>query len=789
MTNRGLGAPANRAAVGDPLESAPRSTARAWRAVALAHLLLVLWLLGGALVAGRVLYFRDLSSYYAPNYAFAADSLRHGVWPLWNPTSDAGEPMLLAYPVDLALLVLLGARAPLGVGAALHLLLALAGASHLARRLGMGPWGAWVAGAVYGLGGFVLSTVSLVQLFEAAAWAPWVLAALLAAVRRPDGRRTAILATLVALQASTLGAEIVLQTAAVGLVLVESRALARDRRRLCLVGAGTLALSLALAAPALLGTRALLEGTERARGLPAPQALAFSLHPVVLGEALLPKLLGEPHALSDGDYWGRAFFPDGFPYLLSLYLGAPALLLAVCARGRRRLWWMAALGVLLSLGAYGPLGLAPGAWALPFRGPQKLFFLTHVSIALLSGFGLESALHGARPARRRLVLVVPGISLLLLVVALRADPSAVRDAVARVVPALADSRGLVAARSLWPVAWLPAGALALGVGLVLWRGGEWSRLAGGLVVLDLLIANGGLNPLVSPSFYDLRPDVAALVRPAAADGTYRWFSYGVAYSPGLRFEPLLSRAPSDVWLYYLDRQSLLPRTPALDGLQGAFDVGRTGSEPAGSTLRVDEMTPARFREHHRRLQLANVRWVLSFRPLPPDLTIARGEVKLPEIEPPLALYELRSALPRAFWVPRYRLEPDPERLRERLEDPAFDPSSLVLLPREPDTVPGEDGPTGPVRVAYEALDAHTVRVTASTPPGLLVVLDGYHPDWRAEDRWGPVPIQVAFGRYRAIPTRGGETVVTLRYQPAWRASASFFLSVGGLVALGLALRR
>ncbi len=131
----------------------------------------------------------------------------------------------------------------------------------------------------------------------------------------------------------------------------------------------------------------------------------------------------------------------------------------------------------------------------------------------------------------------------------------------------------------------------------MWRGAGWARLAGGLVVLDLLIVNGGLNPLAPAAFYDLRPDVAALVRPAAAEGAYRWFSYGVAYTPGLRFEPILSRAASDVWLYYLDRQSLLPRTPALDGWQGAFDVDRTGWAPAGSTLRVDETTPERFREH------------------------------------------------------------------------------------------------------------------------------------------------------------------------------------------------
>jgi hypothetical protein len=92
-------------------------------------------------------------------------------------------------------------------------------------------------------------------------------------------------------------------------------------------------------------------------------------------------------------------------------------------------------------------------------------------------------------------------------------------------------------------------------------------------------------------------------------------------------------------------------------------------------------------------------------------------------------------------------------------------------------------------VAYERIDPHTVVLRANTPPGFLVVLDGHHPDWRAEDRSGPVELQVAYGRYQAIRTRGGEAVATLRYQPAWRAPALFLLTMGGLAVLVLALRR
>ena len=92
-------------------------------------------------------------------------------------------------------------------------------------------------------------------------------------------------------------------------------------------------------------------------------------------------------------------------------------------------------------------------------------------------------------------------------------------------------------------------------------------------------------------------------------------------------------------------------------------------------------------------------------------------------------------------------------------------------------------------VRYEPEDAHTVRISARTPPGFVVVLDGHHPDWTAEDESGPVPVLRAGERYRALPTPGGERHFTLRYRPRWRAPALALAAMGALAALVLARRR
>jgi hypothetical protein len=732
----------------------------AWLALASGFALIVLWLFGPALLEGHLLYFRDLSLQYAPDYSWVARSLRQGVWPLWNPYGNAGEPFLLAYPVDLALLLVGGGRAPLGVGAALHLLVALAGGAALGRRLGLSVPASGVVGVVWGAGGFFLSTFSLVQLGQAAAWAPAVLWALLGAAQSPTGRRLALLAVLLALQVSTLGAEIVLQTLVMGGVLAARPPLWRERRtilRLLLA----VVLAALLAAPAVLGVHALAAGTAREGGFSFSETLAFSVHPVALAEMVLPRLLGNPHAFSDRDFWGRAYSPTGFPYLVTIYLGLPALLLASRAGARWRLWALALAGIVVSLGSHGPLGLLAGVDAgLPFRGVSKALFTTQLALALLAGYGLDRGRHRPRARLPRgLVLGLPGVALLTLAAGLWLEPGPVRAVLGRLAPPLLDPRGLVAATEVWPLLWATSGALALLTGLLLAFGGKTARLAALAVVVDLLLVNQSANPQVSPHFYDLRPEMAELVGSVPPAAPYRWFSYGVAHTPGLLFEPVMLQASSDAALYALDRQTLLARTPALDGLEGAFDVDRTGFASPGATLTVDEAVPERFRGHHERLRLANVRWVLSFRPLPPDLVRRRRQVKLAEVQAPLHLYELRRPLPRAFWAP---------------------PGAATVAPAA--------APEGRAEVRYERLDPHTVRLSASTPPGFLVVLDGHHPDWTAEDRSGPVTLERILGRYRRLPTPGGEQVFTLRYRPAWPRLA-WALALLGLVGLGGLARR
>ncbi len=664
-------------------------------------------------MGGRLLYFRDLSGAYAPDFAFLSSSLRQGIWPLWNPYVDGGSPCLFVYPLDLLLVALFGPRSPLGWGAALHVYLAMCGASVLAGRLGRRAAGSWVAGVVYGLSGFLLSSVNLLQLLYAAAWAPWVLAALLGLVAKPSGPRAATLAVLAALQASTLGGDIVVQTALAALFLIPAFRRFAEGAWVRLGQAA--AAAVLLAAPAIAGILWLVQGTTRGQGFTTGQALGYSIRPLVLLDAVLPRFFGDVHSFSEVGYWGQPFFPDGYPYLLSLYLGPLVLLLALAARPSR-LHLLLAVGVVASLGANGPLGPALST-ALPFlRGPVKYFFVVTLAAALLAGEGLERLAVARVRQALAAALLSAGAVLVVVAVALQSRPDLIASVFGAFVPDLSGPKAILVAHAGWSTDWLSTGGLCLAAGLLLVRPLRWPGFATLMVAVDLLSVNGALNPLAPASFYTLRPAMAELVRDAEGEGLYRWFSYGAVNSPAVRWDAATALKGSDYWLYYVDRQALLPRTHAFEGLEGVFDVDRAGWAPPGSTLAVADMSPASFPRHVERFRLANVRWVVSFDRLPDELVRLRREVRFPELLVPLLFYELRDPLPRAFVAEAW-----PRSGRE------VRPSPLA-------------------RVVYSRLNSHKVQVEVESPPGTVVVLNPSQPGWQIAGPNGKGPVAPARGR-------------------------------------------
>ena len=149
----------------------------AWAGLAIATLA-TLWPLG---LTNRVLAGVDAFTYFTPYWAERMAALRGGHLPLWNPDLFLGAPFLaniqaaVLYPLHWPLSWLSPAAALIW-SALLHVWLAAGFTYTFARRsLRLSRPAAWLAGLIFGLGGFTLARVENINQLNALAWLPALL--------------------------------------------------------------------------------------------------------------------------------------------------------------------------------------------------------------------------------------------------------------------------------------------------------------------------------------------------------------------------------------------------------------------------------------------------------------------------------------------------------------------------------------------------------------------------------------------------------------------------------------
>lgn len=517
-------------------------------------------------------FFRDFSIGLVPLKEFAARELAAGRLPSWNPYIHEGTfftPAFL-YPGDV-IQALWPSPVFISWLLTLHLPLAALSMYLLSRELGASRRGAFVAGAVFSLGGLAVSSLNLYVNLQTLAWAPAIAASLRRAALL-GGRWVVAAALVLGTSLPLLAVEFLGQGVALGLALA---LLERPRRDGLLRLLTALSLGVGLTALPLSLTLGMLPETARGLGFAAADALEGEIPPVALIQTFVLGLLGPPWSPFEG-WWGP-FFRSGSPFFLTLYLGP--LTLALAAVGfvslSRPLRLLFLGGVLLSvwfaLGSVG--GLAPLLQALPgarsFRSPAKAFLFSHLAVALLSGFGFDRLARrsgwGVFGAGCALLGVSAGGLAALLVWA----PDTIARWVGLAPDLMAGPRWIVASEAM------QAGLLGLAGSIVAtavcWgarlRASLGALLVAAAAVLDLSRAGAGVNPQVPSTFYHLLPDLASRVAEQRDHG--RFFTYGIRWSPAFREH--LRRRPDrpSRWIFWVNRQMLSPLVNMLDRVESA----------------------------------------------------------------------------------------------------------------------------------------------------------------------------------------------------------------------------
>ncbi len=370
------------------------------------------------LVPWNPLHWDGIAEFY-PWRLFAAQTLRAGFLPLWNPHQFCGTPFVansqsaVFYPPNLLFCVMPVARA-FGVSVLLHLWLTGLFQYRFLRspKIGLGRAAALLGAVAWQMCHWQVAWLELPTFLCVSAWLPLALLLVDRAADRPTPARAVPLGLVLGLM--LLAGHLQIALYCFGLIgayaLFRLRSLWRAHWP-ALAGCTGLALALAfgLAAPQLLPAVELSRFSHRASGAVTGAAYAgyvrLALPPADLVTLFLPGFYGNP---TRGTFWGIGTNGGPGAYIENAcYAGILPLLLALLAvvgtwrtRAETRFFAGAALAVLL-------LALGTPLNVLPFFGlpgfaqtgsPGRILVLWSFCVSVLAAVGAQRVL-AADPGR------------------------------------------------------------------------------------------------------------------------------------------------------------------------------------------------------------------------------------------------------------------------------------------------------------------------------------------------------------------------------------------------------
>lgn len=698
-------------------------------------------------LGGQSFYFRDLSGQFFPDRRFLLDGLARGEWRFWNPLIHEGVPSGLLPHANLPELLQLLMPNEFGMSLflALHVPFAAITFVYLARDLGINAVGAACGSLIYALGGFTLSTINLYVYVQTIAWAPLFILAFRRGVGEGSGRCLGVAALAFALMVDTMGLEIGFQACLLAVVMAPPSTGARFAR-----SAAVALLGLALTAASVFPVLGLAGTGERGVGFDSSVVLANSIHPLAFAQVLIASFFGDISNLT-GQWWGVNFFPRGFPYIMSLYLGPAVIGLALAGALvkhplRGRLIGIALVALAVSLGRYAGwaalLDLSPSLRFL--RYPVKAFFTVQFVAALLSAFAVSELVEGNKAHLKRLAVIalITGLPLLGLIFLPAWAPDLTAWFLQGFLPAgmTPVTRAVIAGTITADAA--TGGLVALGVATVAYFVHQEriaaSRAAVVMVALigaDLIRGGAGLNSSVTQAFYSLSPEMAHEVE-QIKQSNGRVFSCdpeaSQGYWRGRRTKGVFHEAFTMATL----QEVLLPDFNVAFGVKTALGIDRTGFVPQSRVLTPELAACRDVDQIVTSLQAAGVTHVVSLEPLVNPHLRLQNEVSPKRIAPlTVRIYQLDGA--------RSRFSRDALVVRDI-------PNELVL------DVTSEEG-------------------------AALIVRDPFAAGWTASVNGSPQSIIRTADGYREIRLSAGKNQIEMTYVPEGLRKGIFI----SLIALAL----
>jgi hypothetical protein len=348
----------------------------------------------------KIFIHRDLSRFFYPLREFSANELLRLRMPLWNPYIHCGSPHLaelqtcVFYPLS-AVYLLFPFPVAFNYFIVLHIFLAGLFVYMLMREWGYYEHACILSASVFMFSGYLISTINLLASLASVIWLPLVILFYERALKKDWVKNSIITGIFMAMM--FLGGEPAILYATFFILIILSLILySRERfqtvpysgrRERCFLLA--FLVFLGLAGFQVLPFLEFLKHTSRS-SMHFNEASMWSLPPYGLIDLLVPYLSEADYLYKD--YWSRQ------SWLLAYYMGICALIFAFIAlrfdatKKRRSIFYIFALGLVLSFGRFTPLyyifyNFFPG-FKLS-RYPVKFFFMVAFSLAILAGIGMD----------------------------------------------------------------------------------------------------------------------------------------------------------------------------------------------------------------------------------------------------------------------------------------------------------------------------------------------------------------------------------------------------------------
>jgi hypothetical protein len=700
--------------------------------IALAALAAVITTLFFDVVAGSgVFYTRDVSLYHFPGRTILRSVVAGGEFPYWNPFTSGGQPLAanpaheVFYP--LTWLVFLPSLVyGFNWHALIHVYLATLGMYALIRSFDTSRSAAALGALSFGLGGFVLSGLSLFPFLFSAAWLPLTCLFTRRFLQHRNGRDFALASLSLGMQFLIAEPVTLVQTGLVlGMYALARSSRWRDLAAVAAISVAAVLLSTVQTLPAFDHAR----DSVRADGFDFKTVSDWSTPPRRLIETIHPDVFGSARPDGNEVYRGRDLYPRrGVPFILSIYSGLLIVLVALAGVIARVRGWplyaaIASLSVLLAAGSYTPLWqfLYDQGLVRSIRYPEKFLIIGIFATIVFGAVALDELLRGH--SRMRIAAISLAILAAVSGALLYTQTDFWRGAILAALFALATK--------------MPRDAMA--------------ALLGAFVLIDLGPRAAELAPRQPESFYSAPPPV--LRQLAANRDDYRILHAGNWSQMSRYRRAYRAQAPN---LYVVERNALSGYMAAAYGVRTAaeIDFDLTGLRTS------DELTKAAIELQQSGAEwltaisaMSNVRYVAFYRPASQAYAEAGGDAARLE---PIAFIE-RPAQPRYYFATALAQARNRKELVAQLAGGRHHPQTAFVA------TPSFQPATGRVLRASDTANRARIEVEADGPAFLVMSVTA-HKYWRVTIDGVEVPQVVTNLGYQGVAVPRGRHVVEMRYR-------------------------